>query len=114
MGTGVVTFAFALSSSFLDLKAKSGHLYVLTLTSPIRKGNRRRSMVNKLTTLIVAIFAVFVVQLIDGTQMAGDKLQFKNNGVFVYEVNDDKASTEISRLIGYVPNVMIRSIERVE
>lgn len=68
----------------------------------------------RFATIIVAIFVVFVVQLLDGTQMVGDKLQFKNNGVFVYEMNEDKASTETSRLIGYVPNVMIRSIERVE
>ncbi len=71
-------------------------------------------MVKKLSTLIVAVFAVFIVHMMDGNQMVGDRLSFKNNGVFVYEQNEDKASTETSRLVGYVSNYMIRSIERVE
>jgi hypothetical protein len=71
-------------------------------------------MVRKLSTLIVAIFAVFIVYTLDGNQTVGDKLSFKNNGVFVYEQNEDKASPETCRLVGYIPNYMIKSIERVE
>ena len=71
-------------------------------------------MVKKLSTLIVAIFAVFIVHTVDGNQVVGDKLSFKNNGVFVYEQNKDKASPETCRLVGYISNYMIRSIERVE
>ena len=68
----------------------------------------------RFATIIVAIFAVFIIHMVDGNQVVGDKLSFKNNGVFVYEQNEDKASTETDQLVGYVPNYMIRSIERVE
>jgi len=37
MGTGVVTFAFAISSSSLDLKAKSGPSYVPMLIDHIEE-----------------------------------------------------------------------------
>lgn len=69
----------------------------------------------RFATLIIAVFAVFIIHLTDGTQVTGDKISVnRNNGVFVYELNTDKASPETSRLVGYVPNYMIMSIERVE
>lgn len=66
----------------------------------------------KTGTWIVAIFAVFIVHLTDGTQITGDKISVnRNNGVFVYELNKDKASLETYKLKAFVPNAKVKSVE---
>jgi hypothetical protein len=70
-------------------------------------------MLKKLATLLIAIFAVFIVHMIDGQHKTGDQLRFANNGVLIYIVNPDKASPETTIFKAYVPNIMIRSIERL-
>jgi len=69
-------------------------------------------MVNKLMTLIVAVFAVFIVHLTDGTQVTGDKISVnRNDGIFVYELNADKASPETYKLKAFIPNERVKSVE---
>jgi len=66
----------------------------------------------RFATLIIAVFAVFIVHLTDGTQVTGDKISVnRNNGVFVYELNADKASPETYKLKAFIPNKRVESVE---
>jgi len=66
----------------------------------------------RFATLIIAVFAVFIIHLTDGTQVTGDKISVnRNNGVFVYELNTDKASPDTYKLKAFVPNYSIKSVE---
>ena len=66
----------------------------------------------RMAPLIVAVFAVFIVHLTDGTQITGDKISVnRNDGVFVYELNADKASPETYKLKAFIPNERVKSVE---
>jgi len=66
----------------------------------------------RFATIIVAVFAVFIINLTDGTQVTGDKISVnRNGGVFVYELNADKASSETYKLKAFIPNERVKSVE---